>query len=345
MAIVEIQDLWKSFRNRRKVIEAVRGVNLTIREGEVFGFLGPNGAGKTTTLRMLTTLLPPDKGRATVAGFDLRNEPYRVRACIGYVSQNGGADSALTGRENTIMQARFYGFSAEKARKRVAELLENLEMTTFADRPARTYSGGQRRRLDLALGLVHQPRLLFLDEPSIGLDPQSRAVLWNEVRKLQATGTTIFLTTHYLDEADQLCDRLAIINLIVLVALPLGIHINLTGLLLTLGLVMILATCLSSCSYALAILLRDTNALSSFLNTLTLPALLLSGILLPLTLAPAIIRNIAFINPLAYTVNAARLLFRGIIVDGAVLAGFIIMVVLAALAIMWAVNSFKRAAA
>jgi ABC-2 type transport system ATP-binding protein len=212
MAIVEIQDLWKSFRNRRKVIEAVRGVNLAIQEGEVFGFLGPNGAGKTTTLRMLTTLLPPDKGRAIIAGFDLRNEPYRVRACIGYVSQSGGADSALTGRENAIMQARFYGFSAEKARKRAAELLENLEMTAFADRPARTYSGGQRRRLDLALGLVHQPRLLFLDEPSIGLDPQSRAVLWNEVRKLQAAGTTIFLTTHYLDEADQLCDHLAIIN-------------------------------------------------------------------------------------------------------------------------------------
>ena len=212
MAIVEIQDLWKSFRNRRTVVEAVRGINLTLQEGEVFGFLGPNGAGKTTTLRILTTLLPPDKGRVSVAGFDLRNKPYSVRTCIGYVSQRGGADSALTGRENTIMQARFYGFPAEKARKRAAELLESLEMTTFADRPARTYSGGQRRRLDLALGLVHQPRLLFLDEPSIGLDPQSRATLWEEVRKLQAAGTTIFLTTHYLDEADQLCDRLAIIN-------------------------------------------------------------------------------------------------------------------------------------
>lgn len=212
MAIVEIQDLWKSFRNRRKVVEAVRGVNLTIQEGEVFGFLGPNGAGKTTTLRMLTTLLPPDKGRATIAGYDLRNEPYRVRTCIGYVSQQGGADSALTGRENAIMQARFYGLSAHNAQKRTAELLESLEMATFADRPTRTYSGGQRRRLDLALGLVHQPRLLFLDEPSIGLDPHSRAMLWEEVRKLQANGTTIFLTTHYLDEADQLCDRLAIIN-------------------------------------------------------------------------------------------------------------------------------------
>jgi ABC-2 type transport system ATP-binding protein len=212
MAIVEVQDLWKSFRNRRKVVEAVRGINMAIQEGEVFGFLGPNGAGKTTLLRMLTTLLPPDKGRATVAGYDLRSEPYRVRTCIGYVSQSGGADNALTGRENVIMQARFYGFSAERASKRAAELLEHLGMTTFADRSVRTYSGGQRRRLDLALGLVHQPRLLFLDEPSIGLDPQSRAMLWEEVRKLHATGTTIFLTTHYLDEADQLCDRLAIIN-------------------------------------------------------------------------------------------------------------------------------------
>ena len=212
MAIVEIQDVWKSFRNRRKVVEAVRGINLTIQEGEVFGFLGPNGAGKTTTLRMLTTLLPPDKGRATVAGYDLRNEPYNVRACIGYVSQSGGADHALTGRENAIIQARFYGIPAEKARKRAVELIEGLEMTTFADRLVRTYSGGQRRRLDLALGLVHQPRILFLDEPSIGLDPQSRAMLWEEVRKLHTTGTTVFLTTHYLDEADQLCDRLAIIN-------------------------------------------------------------------------------------------------------------------------------------
>ncbi len=212
MAIVEMQDVWKSFRNRRKVVEAVRGINLTIQEGEVFGFLGPNGAGKTTVLRMLTTLLPSDKGRIIVAGCDLSDESYSVRARIGYVSQSGGADSALTGRENISMQARFYGLSAEKAQKRAAELIEDLEMTTFSDRLTRTYSGGQRRRLDLALGLVHRPRLLFLDEPSIGLDPQSRAMLWNEVRKLHTTGTTIFLTTHYLDEADQLCDRLAIID-------------------------------------------------------------------------------------------------------------------------------------
>lgn len=212
MIIIETEDLWKSFSVRRKAVEAVRGVSLSVQEGEMFGFLGPNGAGKTTTLRILTTLLAPDKGRAMVAGHDLVNGRNSVRACIGYVSQKGGADSMMTGRENMIMQARLYGIAAMEARNSAAKLIENLDMIAFADRLVRTYSGGQHRRLDLALGFVHKPRVLFLDEPSIGLDPQSRAMLWAEVRKLHTAGTTIFLTTHYLEEADQLCDRLAIID-------------------------------------------------------------------------------------------------------------------------------------
>ncbi|MEO6891539.1 MAG: ATP-binding cassette domain-containing protein, partial [Ktedonobacteraceae bacterium] len=212
MTIIEIQDLWKSFRVRGKGVEAVRGIDLRVEEGEIFGFLGPNGAGKTTTLRVLATLLPPDKGRAIVAGHDLLREPARVRASIGYVGQAGGADGMASGRENLVLQARLYGMTKDAATKRAAELIADLEMAPFADRLARTYSGGQRRRLDLALGIAHRPALLFLDEPSIGLDPQSRAHLWEEVRKLHASGTTIFLTTHYLEEADSLCDRLAIID-------------------------------------------------------------------------------------------------------------------------------------
>ena len=212
MTIIETENLWKSFRVRRRTVDAVRGIHLSIHEGEMFAFLGPNGAGKSTTLRILTTLLPPNKGRAVVAGYDVKSNPNSVRSSIGYVSQNGGLDAMMTGRENIMLQAQCYNLPAAKARKRATELIEGLDMTEFADRLVRTYSGGQRRRLDLALGLVHQPQVLFLDEPSIGLDPQSRATLWEEVRKLHTTGTTIFLTTHYLDEADQLCDRLAIIN-------------------------------------------------------------------------------------------------------------------------------------
>ena len=207
-----MKDLWKSFRVRGKAIEAVRGIDLHIEEGEMFGFLGPNGAGKTTTLRILATLLPPDRGEARIAGFDLARQPGRVRESIGYVGQNGGADLSASGRAIIVFQARAYGMAKRDAELRAQELVEQLELATFADRAMRTYSGGQRRRLDLALGIVHRPKLLFLDEPSIGLDPQSRVRLWDEVRKLHAIGTTIFLTTHYLEEADHLCDRLAIID-------------------------------------------------------------------------------------------------------------------------------------
>ena len=214
MRMVEVTGLRKSFnvpRTRKKIV-AVDGINFQVEKGEIFGLLGPNGAGKTTTLRMLATLLPPDEGRAIVAGHDLLQAPRQVRQHIGYVSQNGGADNGTTGRENLLLQAQLYGMSKDIARKRAGELINDLEMAAFADRLARTYSGGQRRRLDLALGLVHRPGLLFLDEPTLGLDPQNRALLWDEVHRLRAAGATVLLTTNYLDEADSLCDRLMIID-------------------------------------------------------------------------------------------------------------------------------------
>jgi ABC-2 type transport system ATP-binding protein len=212
MAMIETQGLRKTFKTRRGAVEAVQGVDLRVEQGEIFGFLGPNGAGKTTTLRMLTTLLPPSGGQARVAEHDLLREPARVRRRIGYVSQAGGVDLTASARENLILQGRLYGMEKSAAAARTAALIIALELEACADRLASTYSGGQRRRLDLALGLIHHPTLLFLDEPTTGLDPQSRARLWDEVRLLRGSGTTVFLTTHYLDEADALCDRLAIID-------------------------------------------------------------------------------------------------------------------------------------
>ncbi len=210
--MIETHGLAKTYQSGRKAVQAVRGVDLAVRAGEIFGFLGPNGAGKTTTMRMLTTLLPPSGGQATVAGYDLRREPRSVRSRIGYVSQQGGAEPYETGRENLVMQGRVYGMSKSDALCRASELVDTLEMPTFVDRLVKTYSGGQRRRLDVALGIMHRPQLLFLDEPTTGLDPQSRARIWEEVRRLHEGGMTIFLTTHYMDEADGLCDRLAIID-------------------------------------------------------------------------------------------------------------------------------------
>ncbi len=212
MAIIETSDLRKSFKTHRRVVEALRSVNLCVQAGEIFGLLGPNGAGKTTTLRMLTTLLAPSSGQATVAGYDLLREPARVRARIGYVSQVGGLDSSATGRENLILQAQLYGMNRVAARSRAVELINAFRLEAFADRIAWTYSGGQRRRFDLALGMVNRPAVLFLDEPTTGLDPRSRAWLWDEVRAMRAAGTSVFITTHYLDEADALCDRLAIVD-------------------------------------------------------------------------------------------------------------------------------------
>jgi ABC-2 type transport system ATP-binding protein len=209
---IEVRDLRRTFRTRHGVVLAVDGIDLNVDRGLIFGFLGPNGAGKTTTLRMLATLLSPTAGEARVAGFDLRREAQSVRARIGYVGQSGGTNHSVTGRAELIFQSRLYGLMARDARRRAAELLATFELEGCADRATETYSGGQRRRLDVTLGLVHRPDLLFLDEPTTGLDPQSRARMWDEVRRLRAAGTTIFLTTHYLEEADALCDRLAIID-------------------------------------------------------------------------------------------------------------------------------------
>ena len=212
--LIETSGLRKTYRSRRgkEEVEAVRGVDLFVEEGEIFGFLGPNGAGKTTTLRMLATLLEPSGGTARIAGHDLRRNPTDVRRAVGYVGQSGGTWGEVSAREELIMQGRLYEMPKAACRERAAELITAFELGEFADRKIKGYSGGQKRRLDVALGTVHRPQLLFLDEPTTGLDPQSRAHMWDEVRELRRRGTSIFLTTHYLDEADALCDRLAIID-------------------------------------------------------------------------------------------------------------------------------------
>jgi ABC-2 type transport system ATP-binding protein len=211
-AAVSISGLRKSFRLKNKTLEAVSGIDLTVATGEIFGLLGPNGAGKTTTLRILTTLLPADAGTAYVAGADVRRQPALVRRRIGYVGQLGGADASATGRENLLLAGRLYGLSAAAASRRCDELAAAFGLSEFVGRAVRTYSGGQRRRLEVALGIMHKPRVLFLDEPTTGLDPQNRANLWTHLRSLRDEGTTVFLTTHYLDEADQLSDRVAIVD-------------------------------------------------------------------------------------------------------------------------------------
>jgi ABC-2 type transport system ATP-binding protein len=193
-------------------IEAVRDIDLEVATGEVFGFLGPNGAGKTTTVRMLCTLLPPTAGSATVAGLDVVSDAANVRRRIGVALQEIGLDPVQTGRELLELQCGLYGITGKQGRQRAEELLELVGLTDAADRRTKTYSGGMKRRLDLASGLVHSPQVLFLDEPTTGLDPASRLTIWDEVRRINAGGATVFLTTQYLEEADQLCDRLAIID-------------------------------------------------------------------------------------------------------------------------------------
>lgn len=211
--MITASGLARTFRSRRRTVEAVRGVDFTVEAGELVGFLGPNGAGKTTTLRMLTTLLEPTAGEATVAGRDLRTDPLGVRKRIGYVAQGGGTTPDCKVAEEIELQARFYGLSKADARRRGAELTSQLDIADLDQRLIKTLSGGQRRRLDIALGLLHDPKLVFLDEPSTGLDPQSRANLWDHIRALRSEhGATVFLTTHYLDEADALCDRILIID-------------------------------------------------------------------------------------------------------------------------------------
>jgi ABC-2 type transport system ATP-binding protein len=208
-AAIEARGLTRSFKGG---VEAVRGIDLAVAPGEVFGFLGPNGAGKTTTVRMLCTLLPPTAGSARVAGVDVLGDPATVRRRIGVALQEIGLDPLQTGRELLELQCGLYGITGAAARARVQALLELVGLLEAAERSTKTYSGGMKRRLDLASALVHSPPVLFLDEPTTGLDPASRVTIWDEVRRINGEGTTVFLTTQYLEEADQLCNRVAIID-------------------------------------------------------------------------------------------------------------------------------------
>src|SRR5689334_7294458 len=223
-------------RKRYKDVQALDGVSFSVREGEVFGLLGPNGAGKSTTVRTLATLTQPDSGRALVAGEDVVRHPNRVRSSIGYVAQDSGVDWEATGRENLMLQGRIHGMSGAPLRARVGELLELVGLSEAADRIARGYSGGMKRRLDIAIGLVHRPRVLFLDEPTTGLDPEARAAMWLEVERLaEQESLTILLTTHYLEEADRLAERVAIVSRgkVVVEGRPAELKSNLRGELVT----------------------------------------------------------------------------------------------------------------
>ena len=209
---VEAQQLVKQFSGKDGDVDAVRGVDLAVAAGSVFGFLGPNGAGKSTTVKMLTTLMTITSGTARVAGIDVTTDPYRARRKIGVALQEAGLDPRQTGRELLVLQGRLFKLHARRAAERAQELLELVELEDAADRRVKGYSGGMKRRLDLASALVHEPEVLFLDEPTTGLDPASRLTVWEEVRRINQLGTTVFLTTQYLEEADQLCDQLAIID-------------------------------------------------------------------------------------------------------------------------------------
>jgi ABC-2 type transport system ATP-binding protein len=208
-------DLVKTYRVGAGVppVQALTGLSVTVPAGAVFALLGPNGAGKSTTVKILTTLSRPDSGRATVAGVDVIRDPDRTRRSIGLVSQRASSDPMATARENLVLAGRIQGMSAAAARARARELLDRFQLTDAADRLAKSYSGGMARRLDVAIGLMHRPRVLFLDEPTTGLDPEARAQMWSEIGRLTAEeAVTVLLTTHYLEEADRLADRLAIID-------------------------------------------------------------------------------------------------------------------------------------
>ena len=209
MPAIETKGLERMFSGD---IRAVDGVDLEVAEGEIYAFLGPNGAGKTTTVRMLTTLLRPTGGNATVAGFDVVSEAAKVRRAIGVALQEAALDPLMTGRELIRLQATLHGIPRAEGRRKGEALLERVGLSDAADRQVGTYSGGMRRRLDLASALVHEPGVLFLDEPTTGLDPVSRRAIWEEVENLNAEGTTVFLTTQYLEEADRLADRVGIID-------------------------------------------------------------------------------------------------------------------------------------
>jgi ABC-2 type transport system ATP-binding protein len=210
---ISAHGLARTYKTRKGPVEAVRGVDLEIADREIVGFLGPNGAGKTTTLRMLTTLIAPTAGEATVAGCDLRRDPVGVRRRIGYVAQGGSSAPEATVGEELVDHAMLYGMSRADAKASGQRLIGQLDLDGLWDRQTKALSGGQRRRLDVAMGLVHGAKLIFLDEPTTGLDPQARANLWEHVRRLRTElDSTVFLTTHYLDEADALCDRILIID-------------------------------------------------------------------------------------------------------------------------------------
>lgn len=208
--IIEVENLTKKYNGG---VTAVKEISFQVEQGEIFGFLGPNGAGKSTTIMMLNTLLSPTSGRAGVAGFDVVEKPDQVRMSLGYISQDLAVDDILTGRENLYLQAGFYHLSRKKTTERTKELLELVGLTKRADDPVETYSGGMRKRLDIAAGLIHRPKVLFLDEPTLGLDIQTRHQIWDYINYLRKEmNMTFFLTTHYMDEADALCNRIAIID-------------------------------------------------------------------------------------------------------------------------------------
>jgi len=211
LSIIETNKLTKVFKGD---VRAVDSIDFEVKEGEIFGFLGPNGAGKTTTIKMLNTLIAPTSGTAKVAGYDIVKQAADVRTSIGYVAQDVGVDEHSTGKENLTLYGHFYRLDKATIKQRIAEIFELVDLVGYENKMVKTYSGGMRKRLDLAMGLIHNPKLVFMDEPTTGLDPQTRVKIWEYIRKItKELGITIFLTTHYLEEADQLCNRVAIIDL------------------------------------------------------------------------------------------------------------------------------------
>jgi ABC-2 type transport system ATP-binding protein len=233
--IIKVEGLTKVFNHSLK---AVDHIDFTVKQGEIFGFLGPNGAGKTTTINMLITIMKPTEGKATILGSDIAKQSNEVRSSIGLVPQEYTADDDLTGYENILLCADLYGIPRSASKKRAGELLRLVELTEFKDKRVQTYSGGMRRRLELACGLINRPKVLFLDEPTLGLDVQTRAATWNYIKTLKKEyGMTLFMTTHYLEEADSLCDRIAIIDhgKIVVVGTPTELKDGLGGDIITLS--------------------------------------------------------------------------------------------------------------
>ncbi|MEV6767926.1 ATP-binding cassette domain-containing protein [Nocardia sp. NPDC051030] len=210
--VIRVRGLARTFKTKAGDVQAVTGIDFDVHYGEIIGLLGPNGAGKTTTLRMISTLLAPTAGEATVVGADLRTQSRLVRSRIGYVPQGGATNELELVEDELILQARLFGLSKAEAARNAAELAKALEFDGLERRKCGQLSGGQRRRVDIGLGLVHHPTLIYLDEPTTGLDPQSRANLWDHIRRLRDEGTTVVLTTHYLDEADALCDRILVMD-------------------------------------------------------------------------------------------------------------------------------------